>query len=235
MTAFRTLIAASLLSSLPMGAVFAQADRTGTGAGPLSTEKAPNTTAVGQTKPPSRDASPTSVKPIERLTPRQAADNAITTRVCVGCGGDPTTTGSLPAAPMPVAPSSITPPEKRDVQLDELRAAGEPKKQSDLDTVALASANRERAESAQEKTNGLWQSWLVSVCDGCGDQKPARAVRGEDWPLRSVPLTTGSIDKAGPEKKQHAEAKRTDTRPRGALEANLSPENVGSIRRMPRQ
>jgi hypothetical protein len=234
MTTFRTLITASILSSLPLGAVFAQADRTGTGGGPLSTEKAPNTTVVGQTKPPSRNASPTSVKPIERVTPRQASDDAISTRVCVGCGGEPTTTGALPVAPTPVAPTPVVLPEKRDVQLDELHTPSEPKKQADLDTVALASAHRERAESQQERTNGLWQSWLVSVCDGCGDQKPAKALKLEDWPKRDFSMTTGSVDQKVPAAKvNRAEAKRVDVRHHGSLEADLSPENVDSIRRMP--
>lgn len=236
MTTARMLIAASILSSLPLGIVLAQADRTGPGGGPLSTEKAPNTTVVGQTKPPSRDASPTSVKSIERLTPRQVADNAITTGVCSGCGGEPTTTGSLPVAPTPVVPTPAGPPEKRDVRLDELRTATEPKKQSDLDTFALASAHREQAESADERTNGLWQSWLVSVCDGCGDQKPAKALKLEDWPNRNVPLTTGSVDqKASSAKMHHAETKRAEVRHHGSLEADLSPENVAAIRRMPQQ
>ena len=52
MTTIRTLIAASILGSLPFGVVFAQTGQTGTAASPLSTEKAPNTTVVGQTKPP---------------------------------------------------------------------------------------------------------------------------------------------------------------------------------------
>ena len=226
MTTFRTLIAASILSSLPLGVVFAQAARMGIGGDPLSAEKAPNTTVVGQTKPPSRDASPTSVKPIDRVTPRQAADDAIANRVCVGCGGEPITTGALP----PASSSG-----KSDARHDEVSTATEPKKQSDLDTVALASAHRERAESVREKTNGLWQSWTVSICDGCDDQQPYKRRRLEDWPVRNVPMTTGSIDKAPPVKRPHAEAKRSDIHPHGTLEADLSPENVDSIRRMPRQ
>ncbi len=76
----------------------------------------------------------------------------------------------------------------------------------------------------------------MSVCDGCGDQKPAKALKLEDWPVRTVPLTTGSIDhKAAPEKRPHAEAKRAESHTRGTLEADLSPENLGSIRRMPQQ
>ena len=222
MTTFRTLVAASILASMPVGVVFAQTDLTGNGGDPLSAEKALNTTVVGQTKPPSRDASPSSTAQIERQTTRQINDSAVTKQICIGC--DPGTDTTPLAARLRIRTAG-----------DSLTFAGQPEKQSDLDTVALASAHREQAESVQEKTNGLWQSWLVSVCDGCGDQQPYRRRRLEDWPVRSVPLTTGSIDKVAPEKKRHAEAKRTDKHPRGTLEANLSPENVDSIRRMPRQ
>jgi hypothetical protein len=52
--------------------------------------------------------------------------------------------------------------------LDRLQALPKPAAQKDLNTFDLASAHRERAASMEEKTNGLWQSWLVSVCEGCG-------------------------------------------------------------------
>jgi len=237
MTAFRTLIAASLLNSLPIGAVFAQTDRASTESSALSTERAPNTTAVGQTKPPSRDASPTSMAPIERRTPKQVSDDTISTRVCVGCGSGPATADPLSLRIRP----SLT-PERPDGPSDERsgqRDAGlplpGPKQQSDLDTVALASAHRERAQSVQEKTTGLWQSWVVSVCDGCGDQKPAKALRIEDWPTRASPAATGSIDHKALPVAARQDAKLAAPRPHGNLEADLSPENVDSIRRMPQR
>ena len=231
MTAIRIVIVASILSSLPLGIVFAQADRTGTEADPLSTEKVPNTTVVGQTKPPSRDASPASVKPIELLTTRQAADDAINQRICRGCAPEPSETGSL-TVPIPVVAS----PEKRAVQLKELQSAPLPKQQPDLDPVALASAHREEAKSMEEKTNGLWQSWLVSVCDECGNQKPAKALKVEDWPSRDAPATTGSVDQKAPAAQaSHTEAKRVEIRHHGSLEADLSPEKLNLIRRMPQQ
>ncbi|MFE1597276.1 hypothetical protein [Methylobacterium sp. ID0610] len=71
--------------ALAASPVLAQADRTGTGGGPLSTQRAPNTTAVGQTKPPSREASPATTGSIERRTPRQRQDDAISRGICVGC------------------------------------------------------------------------------------------------------------------------------------------------------
>lgn len=229
MTTFRTLATASILISITATAGLSQTDQAEPVRGPLSTETAPNITAVGQTKPPSRDASPTAVKPIERLTPRQASDDAITAKVCVGCRAGTATAESLS---LRIRPSET--PETRAGHREAPPPAPEPRRQSDLDTVALASAHRERAESVQEKTNGLWQSWLVSVCDGCGDQKPAKALKLEDWPNRDVPLTTGSVDrKASPEKASHAETKRVEIRRRGSLEADLSPEHVAAIRRMP--
>jgi hypothetical protein len=232
MTSFRASAASLMFCIISAGAASAQTDTTGTGGGPLTTEKAPNTTVVGQTKPPSRDASPTSIKPIERRTPRQAADSMISRRICIGCGPDPSTTGSIQIK----TPTSLG-LLKTDVKLDELRALSEPKKQDDLDTVALASAHREHAESMQEKTNGLWRSWLVSVCDGCGDQKVARPMRMEDWPTtRSTASKTGSGNhSASLGRVRSVEAKRPAVHRQATLEADLSPENVDSIRRMPQQ
>jgi len=231
MTVLRAPTISLLLCYLVIGQASAQSDTTPIGADALTTEKVPNTTVVGQTKPPSRDASPTSVKPIERLTPRQAADDAIGRKVCVGCAPDPTTTSSIS-----IGAPAIRAALKPDVQLDELRTASEPKTQSDLDTVALASAHREQAKSADERTNGLWQSWVVSVCAGCGDQKPARALKLEDWPNREAPITTGSVgQKPSPGKARPAEVRKAEARPHGSLEADLSPETLNSIRQMPQQ
>lgn len=233
MKIIKSLLIGSMLSSAHMVAAHAQPDRTGTGGSSLSTEKAPYTTVVGQTKPPSRDASPISTEPNERLTPRQAADDAINQRVCSGCATEVGATGPS-TVPVPVGAR----PDKRDVRLEELQSAlhRQPQQQTDLDTVALASAHRAQAQSMAEKTDGLWQSWLVSVCDGCGDQKPARALKLEDWPNRNALATTGSIDhRAAAEKPRQVEAKRVEVRHYGSLEADLSPENVDSIRRMPQR
>lgn len=237
MTAIRTVIVASLIGVLPTSAVFAQTGPASSEGGALSADTGPNTTAVGQTKPPSREASPTPVKPIERATPEQVSGDVITAKVCAGCRTEPTTADPLS---LKIRPSDT--PEGRNGQLDarggrpDMRpAVGEPRQQSDLDTVALASAHRERAESIQEKTTGLWQSWLVSVCDGCGDQKPAKALKLEDWPYRPAPVTTGSILHKALPVAARPDAKPPGPRRRGTLEADLSPENVDSIRRMPQQ
>lgn len=64
----------------------AQADVTGTGGGPRSTQTAPNTTATGVTKPPSRDASPTSQDDPDRLTRDERQQDRIDTGICTGCG-----------------------------------------------------------------------------------------------------------------------------------------------------
>ncbi|TXN01546.1 hypothetical protein FV242_18245 [Methylobacterium sp. WL64] len=231
MSALRAPTVGLVLYMLSIGLVSAQPDTSGTGGGSPSTERVPNIPDVGHTKPSSRDASPTSVKAIERPTSRQAVDDAISAKVCRGCGVDPNTTGSIP-----VTASTAGAPERRDIQLDELRTATEPRQQSGLDTFALASAHREQAKSAAEKTDGLWQSWVVSVCKGCGDQKPAKAFKLEDWPNRDVPMITGSVDRNLPlGKARSIEAKRAEIPRRGSLEADLSPGNLASIKGMPRE
>lgn len=123
-------------------------------------------------------------------------------------------------------------------KLDELEATGKTKQQDDLDTLRLASAHREQAKSIDEKTNGLFQSWVVSICQGCGvDVKPpARELKAKDFPLRDVPMTTGGIDPgktAGAPKQAAAPEPRKQ--PRTSVAADLSPENVDAIRQMPRQ
>lgn len=52
--------------------------------------------------------------------------------------------------------------------LDKLHSAPKPTVQADLNTLQLASAQRERADSYEDRTNGLWQSWAVAICQGCG-------------------------------------------------------------------
>jgi hypothetical protein len=230
MTIRHRLIAGLGLCCIAFAPANAQDNLPNTGVDPLATEKAPNTTAVGQTKPPSRDASPTSVRAIERPTPRQAGDDTITTRICTGCKPDPATTGAVTDA---TDGQDLS--EKRGTKLDELRTMAPPQQQSDLNTVELASAHRERARSMQEKTNGLWQSWLVSVCEGCGDQKAVRSLQYEEWPDRNAPLSTGTVKKISAEKPPQATSAPVTRRPQGTLEANLSPDNVDSIRRMPQR
>ena len=123
-------------------------------------------------------------------------------------------------------------------KLEELRTTGRPRQQGDLDTVKLASAHREQAQSIDEKTDGLFQSWLVSICQGCGvDVQPrARAERAEDAPRRSVPMTTGAVDPGAGKPEGAKPAAAPDRRSaHTTVAADLSPGTVSALRRMPRQ
>ncbi len=85
MTTTRLPLSALMLLALAAPAA-AQADLTGTGGGPLSTQTAPYTTAEGVTKPPSRDASPTSRDNPERRTREELENERIESGICIGCG-----------------------------------------------------------------------------------------------------------------------------------------------------
>ncbi|WP_232629961.1 hypothetical protein [Methylobacterium sp. Leaf118] len=63
----------------------AQAGRTGTGGGPLSTQTAPDTTATGTTMPPDHAASPTATQSPDRLTRHDRAMDRIDNSLCIGC------------------------------------------------------------------------------------------------------------------------------------------------------
>lgn len=52
--------------------------------------------------------------------------------------------------------------------LDKLSMLPKPKPQLDLDTTRIVSIERTMAISAEERRSGLWQSWRVAVCNGCG-------------------------------------------------------------------
>lgn len=116
--------------------------------------------------------------------------------------------------------------------LDRLSALPKPAQQSDLDTVTLASAHRERAESMQQRTDGLWQSWLVSVCEGCGEaRQPFTDRDGADY-LRKL--------RAGQPEQVPGRPRFTYHYPAGGrvpradnISADLSNENIDQIRRDP--
>lgn len=81
----RTIITAVAFGAFNCSVAVAQVDRTGVGGGPLDAAKAPNTTAVGQTKPPSRAASPTShLSPEERSAEDKKLDD-IEKVICSSC------------------------------------------------------------------------------------------------------------------------------------------------------
>jgi hypothetical protein len=228
MTAKRMILSTLVLCILPAATATAQTGEIRTGAIPPVNEKAVTTTAVGQTKKPSRDAGSVSDR---SRSPGDVGDGMIR-NICIGCEPDRSTLDTVTTNVPP-----RTGGETWNTKLERLRKLPEPSKQGDLDTFSLASAHRERAESVQEKTNGLWQSWLVSVCEGCGDQKPAKAWNLQDRPsfrLGSVTPDRPEGD-ASSEKTRPAEPRQVAVHHHGAFEADLSPENVGSIRRMPQR
>ena len=77
--------------------------------------------------------------------------------LCLGCTC--ATARAQTTGRTPIAPTTPTPV---------------PRRADNLNTIELASAHRERARSVEEKTSGLWQSWLVSICDGCVSLPPAK-------------------------------------------------------------
>ena len=122
--------------------------------------------------------------------------------------------------------------------LNELHAAPRPEQQGDLDTFKLASAHREQAKSVDEKTNGLFQSWVVSICQGCGvDVKPpAKELKAKDFPPRDVPMTTGAID-PGRKAEASTQAAAPEVRKQSPITtaADLTPGNIDAIRQKPRR
>lgn len=81
---FKTLAAGTAIALLALPAL-GQTAQTGTGGGPESTARAANVTPTGQTRPPSRDASPTANKDINRRSPNDANQDAISKGICIGC------------------------------------------------------------------------------------------------------------------------------------------------------
>ncbi|MCJ2081868.1 hypothetical protein [Methylobacterium sp. J-090] len=133
-------------------------------------------------------------------------------------------------AQSPAPPSSDG--GKVDVRLDELRYAATPRQAKDLDTLKLASAQRQRAESVSEKTNGLWQSWIVSICEGCGNTPPYKKTVGDDFANRKGRYVAGLEGKVV-EPQASAPRKALPVRNWRSLYADLSTENISQIRRMP--
>lgn len=93
-----------------------------------------------------------------------------------------------------------------------------PKQADGLDTLKLASAHREKSRSTEERTNGLWQSWLLSVCEGCASLPPAaqhvQAVERRDAELslrRAPPRPNGG---GGPTKLSNEDLDRIRVMPR---------------------
>ncbi|GJE30749.1 hypothetical protein GCM10007888_26480 [Methylobacterium oxalidis] len=83
----RLLLTPSLLVSLhaPLPAIAQSAAEPGTGGGPASTIRAPNTAATGQTVPRPGALNPEETDGIQRRTRQQQEDDAITKGICIGC------------------------------------------------------------------------------------------------------------------------------------------------------
>ena len=121
---------------------------------------------------------------------------------------------------------------RNDVQLNELRTAPTPKQVDDLNTLQLASAHRDRAASVDEKTNGLWQSWTTSICEGCGNTPPYQDTVRNDFSTRKG--LVGLKAEADPRKQQQAAPQKVQPEPlKRSLYTDLSNENIDQIRRMP--
>lgn len=80
------LLSAVLIAALPAAAAQAQAPaQTGTGGGAASTATAPNTSSVGRTMPRGGGGDAEMERNLDRRTPQQAKDDAISKGICIGC------------------------------------------------------------------------------------------------------------------------------------------------------
>jgi hypothetical protein len=131
-------------------------------------------------------------------------------------------------------PSDTVLPDKtsNDTKLSELRAAPAPKQANDIDTLQLASAHRERAASIEEKTNGLWQSWTTSICEGCGNTPSYEKTIRDDFANRKGFAGPNAGSEAA-KPRQAAQQKVPPQEYGQRLYTDLSTENIDQIRRMP--
>lgn len=107
------------------------------------------------------------------------------------------------------------------------------KPQADLDTVKLAAAHRERAKSTDERTNGLWQSWLVSICKGCDNLPPAKQ-HVEEQARRDAATSLRTTERQRPPEETKPVAGKEGGRSEArTLESNLSDQAVDRIRATP--
>ena len=80
------MIAVVTLLAVGSPAVQAQSvSETGTGGGPTTAAKAPHTAPTGQTVPNPSALGPNETGSIERRSPNEARNNAITRSICIGC------------------------------------------------------------------------------------------------------------------------------------------------------
>jgi hypothetical protein len=131
--------------------------------------------------------------------------------------------------------SSLYAQEFDGARLKELEASTTPRQQTDLDTYKIASAHRERADSMREKTNGLWQSWLVSICEGCGPERQPYFRRGPtQFSGKAAPKPAVGQNKSSSVPKTAAiqPQKRSSVI---TVASDLSDSNIDQIRRAPSQ
>lgn len=82
----------------------------------------------------------------------------------------------------------------------------------------------------EEKTNGLWQSWLVSICEGCGpESRPFTDWSGDAY-TRRLRAQQGPAEK--PRYTYYGAPGGGSDGP-ASLVSNLSNENIDRIRRDP--
>ena len=81
----RIFLTLALLAGSAAPGLAQRSSETGTGGGPSSTVTAPNTTSVGQTKPPGSAAAPESPEARENRKRIEKRDDAIETGICIGC------------------------------------------------------------------------------------------------------------------------------------------------------
>lgn len=84
-TSARMVLIFALLAGSAVPAAAQRSSETGTGGSPDSTIKAPNTTGVGQTKPPGAAGVPESPGAREERTRTEKKNDAIETGICIGC------------------------------------------------------------------------------------------------------------------------------------------------------
>lgn len=125
------------------------------------------------------------------------------------------------------------------VQKPEAKPEPEIRKQTDLDTFQLASAHREQAESMREKTNGLWQSWLVSICEGCGPERTPyfkrRTQLGQNSSEKAAPVVASQQAAPKAVEPKAVASHATSRRNVASIYEDLSDSRIDQIRRTPAQ
>ena len=149
---------------------------------------------------------------------------------------------AIPAYAQDKTTRNLSPPlrvESDAVQKPQAKPEPEVKKQTDLDTFQLASAHREQAESMREKTNGLWQSWLVSICEGCGPERTPyfkrRTQLGQKTPELASPALASQHAAPKTVYSKTVASRAAPNRKVASIYEDLSDSRIDQIRRAPAQ